>query len=352
MSQITIADVFHAVQQGFAHRGVVPFENSSNGSVTMTLDLFADRQKQLQDIVVCGEAYVDVRHCLAGRLPHDSHQLRGTQQPQAVQPEQAPQSTSGPSEEVLQAFKRIAPRIQKLYSHPQAWGQCERFLSSHLKGVERQDVSSTSKAAEIVAQENPSGTSQLPDAYNIAITAETAAISSETAARIYGLDILVPNIQDEASNMTRFFIIRKQESEDQVMTPIHERTDSYGSGQLSLDPQQPVITSTTMDPNAFGNPFTAPTFKTLISFTVPHTSPGALAKSLAVFADHGLNLTSINTRPSLIEPWNYLFFVEMLGRREEHGRGAVNAALRALQGVARGSRWLGSWEMQVDTADD
>lgn len=340
--QITIDDVFHAVQSGLAHRGVIPFENSTNGTVMMSLDLFADRERQLQDILVCGEAYVDVRHCLAGRLP-EGVDLSSPQQGQMLQRE-----PSAPSEEDLERFKKISPHIKKLYSHPQAWTQCNRFLASYLKGVERENVTSTSRAAELVAQENPPKSSQLPDAYNTAINADTACISSETAARSYGLDILVSNIQDEANNMTRFFVLCKQHSDDDIQTPIHERANSSDS----LDPQHPVIMSTTMDATAMGNPFSSPTFKTLISFTVPHTSPGALAKSLNVFAEHGLNLTSINTRPSLIEPWNYLFFVEMLGRREEHGRGAVNAALRALSGVARGSRWLGSWEMQVDTAED
>jgi prephenate dehydratase len=91
------------------------------------------------------------------------------------------------------------------------------------------------------------------------------------------------------------------------------------------------------------NPPASPeNYKTLISFTVDHNNPGALAQSLSVFERYGLNLTSINTRPSGVENWNYIFFVEIRGRRE--GReGAVSKALGDLDGVCRGWRWLGSW---------
>ncbi|KAF2095157.1 PDT-domain-containing protein [Rhizodiscina lignyota] len=315
----TIADIFQAAQSGAVWRGVVPFENSTNGSVVMTLDLLADRKKELKDVLVCGEAYVDVRHCLVGRLPKE---LRPS-----------PDQPSRPGDD-LERFKKIKHRIKKLYSHPQAWGQCELFLSEHLKGVERQDVSSTSKAAEIVAQENPCD-EHFTSGSDI----------TQLGPDIFGLDILAYGIQDESGNMTRFFMLKKEEPEDPIESPLNAAISP------TSQEEEPILTSATMPSDyASGNPFSQPTFKTLISFTIPHTSPGALAKGLGVFGDHGLNLTSINTRPSLVEPWNYLFFVEMVGKRERHGRGSVNAALRDLQGVARTWRWLGSWEMQVDTA--
>ena len=71
--QITIADVFTAVQNGTAYRGVVPFENSSNGSVVFTLDLIGDLHGLHPDILVCGESYVAVKHCLLGHASASPH---------------------------------------------------------------------------------------------------------------------------------------------------------------------------------------------------------------------------------------------------------------------------------------
>jgi prephenate dehydratase len=90
-------------------------------------------------------------------------------------------------------------------------------------------------------------------------------------------------------------------------------------------------------------------WKSLVTFTVDHENPGALAHCLAVFEKFGLNLTSINTRPSGVRNWNYIFFVEFKGRREEgEHEGEVNKALKELEGVCRGYRWLGSWESALE----
>jgi len=87
--------------------------------------------------------------------------------------------------------------------------------------------------------------------------------------------------------------------------------------------------------------------KTLLLLTLPaptHSSPGALASALAVFKPYGLNLTSINTRPSGGEAWTYVFFIEVLEVGKE---GAMEKALEDLRGVVgeRGVRNLGGWEM-------
>lgn len=84
--------------------------------------------------------------------------------------------------------------------------------------------------------------------------------------------------------------------------------------------------------------------KSLVSFTVPHRSPGALAGVLDVFRKYGLNLTSINSLPSLIQPFQYLFFVEFEGSRHHDPEGKVKSALDEVDEVAEGWRWLGSWE--------
>ena len=182
------------------------------------------------------------------------------------------------------------------------------FLSTHLKGVERHDVSSTSRAAEIVAADS-SGAS--------------AALSSGVAAALFGLDVLAENVNDRVGNTTRFLVIKnKNESgrgNGDAATPA-------GNGEGDADGGAGVG------------------YKTLITFTVDHANPGALAHCLAAFEKFGLNLTSINTRPSGVRNWHYVFFVELRGRKEDGGQGEVNKALGELEGLAKGCRWRGSWK--------
>ena len=320
------------MQSGSAHRGVVPFENSSNGSVVFTLDLFADLNKKYPDILVCGESYISVQHCLLAH--HSAYAAQGASTPNRHQGSQGHHSTlSGIIESPLSSGAvtpttkdpvpgkpRAVPvgdisRIKKLYSHPQAWGQCKTFLNTYLKGVERQDVSSTSRAAELAAQDE-SGTS--------------AAVSSGIAAKIHGLDILARGIEDRSDNTTRFFVLRK------------------GQSPASSPKATPVCAKSSYDDVQDETP--KDKYKTLISFTLDHSNPGALAHSLAVFERYGLNLTSINTRPSGVENWNYIFFVEIKGRKLKDGSEnecAVNKALKDLDEVCRWSRWLGSWENRL-----
>ena len=195
--------------------------------------------------------------------------------------------------------------IKRIYSHPQAFGQCEAFLSTYLKGVERQEVSSTSKAAEIVST----------DASKTA-----AAISSKIAADVHGLDVLARGIEDREDNTTRFFILRKLANESVAKQSC--LVDTTDGGECR-------------------------DWKSLVSFTIDHKCPGALADALMVFKTFGLNLTSINSRPSRIRPWHYIFFVEFQGRRERDGQGSVNQALEKLSETTEDWRWLGSWENRV-----
>jgi prephenate dehydratase len=211
--------------------------------------------------------------------------------------------------------------VKKLYSHPQAWGQCKSFLTRYLKTAERHDVSSTSKAAEIASQDK---------------SGESAALSSFIAAELFGLDVLAKEINDKKGNSTRFFVIRRKES----------TTTSSSSSSSSPTPTPTttaITTSTTAKPNSDGE-----NWKSLITFTIDHSNPGALANCLTVFSSHGINLTSINTRPSGVRNWHYIFFVEFKGRKIEDGQGEVNAALGELDKVCRGWRWLGSWENRLD----
>ncbi|KAL5382780.1 hypothetical protein DPSP01_006339 [Paraphaeosphaeria sporulosa] len=311
----TIEDVFASVQSGAAARGVVPFENSSNGSVVFTLDLFADVQAKYPDIVVCAESYVPVQHCLLGHARSDQQHATSLSSPgnaggagrragTGVIPSPLSSGAVTPTPSIPNPTKPTArplsdlSRITKLYSHPQAWGQCKVFLNTYLKGVERQDVSSTSRAAQIVAEDE---------------SGESAAVSSAFAAEVCGLGVLARGIEDRVDNTTRFLVIKR-------------RGDGRADGKDGAGGE----------------------WKTLVSFTVDHANPGSLAHSLAVFEKYELNLTSINTRPSGVENWNYIFFVELKGRREEGTLdGPVNEALRELDPVCRSWRWLGSWESRL-----
>ncbi|CAO2649470.1 Nn.00g068550.m01.CDS01 [Neocucurbitaria sp. VM-36] len=304
--QVTIEDVFAAVQNGDAYRGVVPFENSSNGSVVFTLDLFADLHGKYPDILVCGESYVAVKHCLLGYARSDA--IDSTNRDAATL-----HSDNASSNSIARPVSDVS-NVKRLYSHPQAWGQCKAFLSTYLKHAERHDVSSTSKAAELVAQDK---------------SGESAALSSIIAADMFGLDVLAKTINDRVENTTRFLVIRRRDS-------------STPPGSI---PSSPISCAATAINGDQGN------WKTLVTFTVDHANPGALAHCLSAFEKFGLNLTSINTRPSGVENWNYIFFVELKGRKEDGKEdGKVNEALNELNQVCRGYRWLGSWENRLIAA--
>ena len=281
-----LLDVFEAVQSGEAARGVVPFENSTNGAVIFTLELLADRYSSYPDILVCGEAYLDVSHYLLGHKPRraatDSPSLSGTCTPTSSTP-----SPSKPRSKPLCSLNHI----QRLYTHPQAFGQCETFLGAYLKGIERIDVSSTSRAAEMAKED---------------ITGTSAAIASSLAAKVHGLDVLAKGIEDREDNTTRFFILRK-----------------------GIDDAARMTTAAS---------------KTLISFTIDHRSPGALADVLDCFRRYQLNLTSINSRPTKVVPFQYIFFVEFEGSRLNDPDGRVEGALKGLKQYTHSWRWLGSWD--------
>ncbi|KAK2625970.1 hypothetical protein QTJ16_004232 [Diplocarpon rosae] len=279
----TITDVFDAVQSGESTLGVVPFENSTNGSVVYTLELLADRHSRYLDVTVCGEAYLTVSHCLVGRKCEsmDSPDASGTCTPTISTP-----SPLRPRVSPLHSVKHI----KRLLSHPQAFGQCEAFLNFYLKGVERIDVSSTSKAAELAREDTTGG---------------SAAIASMLAAEVHAIDILAKGIEDREDNTTRFLILRK------------------GIDNKSGSAEQT---------------------KSLISFKIDHNTLGALASVLTCFQQYQINLTSINSRPTKVVPFQYIFFVEFEGSRLHDPSGMVNKTLEALEDFVQSWRWWGSWD--------
>lgn len=231
---------------------------------------------------VCGEHYLTVHHCLLAR--------------------KNPSSQDNGHEDY--------PSIRKLYTHPQAWGQCDTFLAKHFKGVERQDVSSTSKAAEIVSQDDDG---------------QSGAIASRFAAEHHDLTVLAENIEDRADNTTRFLVLGNIQSErtsriyfDQVKGPVR------------VDESEPAVSR-----------------KTLISFLLSQDAPGALADALLVFKAHGVNLTSINTRPSLRQAWRYVFLVEGERVLTAENSEAVARIIHSLEAVTECCRDWGTWKDQL-----
>jgi prephenate dehydratase len=176
--------------------------------------------------------------------------------------------------------------IRKVYSHPVALNQCLRFFARNPK-MERTTFYDTAGSVKMVMEQNA------PDA---------AAIGSEVAASIYGGNILRRSIEDDRRNFTRFFLLNASK---RVQLP-RQRADHW---------------------------------KTSLVFTTRNT-PGALFRALSAFALRDLNLMKIESRPLLGRPWEYLFYLDFLGREDEP---RVQNALRHLGELADFLRVLGSY---------
>ncbi len=150
-------------------------------------------------------------------------------------------------------------RVTRVYSHEQALAQCRGWLGAHLPGAALVPVTSTSRGAEMAAAENGA-----------------AAIGSALAANLYSLQIAAANIEDLAGNKTRFFVVATPEKA----------------------------------PKPSGKD------KTSISFLTPH-QPGALVDVLGVFARNSVNLMMIQSRPSRQQAWEYRFFADVQGHRDD-----------------------------------
>lgn len=149
-AQKTIADVFNEVAKGRADYGVVPVENSTEGVVTHTLDMFVD-----SDLKIVSQIVLPISHCLV--------------------------SKSGRA------------HIKKLYVHPQSLAQCRGWVHKNLAGAEIVETSSNARSAELAAKEKHS-----------------AAIAGLLAAEKYGVPVLEHDIQDNAANATRFLVLGRK----------------------------------------------------------------------------------------------------------------------------------------------
>jgi len=233
-------DVFDAVKGGPANYGVLPIENSIGGSIHRNFDLLLEHE-----LPIVGEVEQPVVHHLLA----------------------FPQTTM--------------EQVKRVYSHPQALAQCDKFLRT-LKGVEVIATYDTAGSAKLIADQ------KLTDA---------AAIASARAAEVFGLKALKSSIQDYEHNITRFLVIGRRPLSD------------------------------------------APAEKTTIVFTLPN-EPGVLFKALSVFALRGIDLTKLESRPIPKRKWEYLFYVDLAAPRDDL---ICSRALAHLAEFAPSLRILGSY---------
>lgn len=209
----SINQVFNEVEQKQVDYGVVPIENSNEGAVNHTLDMFMD-----SDLKICSELLFEISHCLM-------------------------------SNSALKNIKRV-------YSNPQAFGQCRLWLGHHLPEAELIETVSTTAAAQRSQKEDGA-----------------AAIGSKLAATLYGLPMLAQGIQDFSQNVTRFLVIARQ-----IPKPSgHDKTSILVSVKDKV---------------------------------------GALYAMLAPFRKNSVNLTKIESRPSKRKAWDYYFFIDFEGHLE------------------------------------
>ena len=202
-----IPAVFDQVVRGHVDYGLVPVENSLHGGVIDTLDAFLSSSAK-----ICAEVRITIHHYLLARGPWDS--------------------------------------IRTIHSKPEVFSQCRQWLSAVAKDRHVAGVASTSRAAEIAAEQDG-----------------VAAIGTKIAAELNGLQVLFENIEDDPENETRFLVIGREAA---------RRTGDD---------------------------------KTAVMFTTAHR-PGALADVLDVFKANGINLTDIEKRPSKKANWEYYFFID------------------------------------------
>jgi chorismate mutase/prephenate dehydratase len=239
-----IDEVFHEVESGAADFGVVAIENSTEGTVNHTLDMFLS-----SPLKICGEVEMRIRQHLLGNFSSLDEVLR-------------------------------------VSAHPQALAQCRGWLREYLPQAELHPASSNAEGARRARDE-----------------VGTAAIAGDAAAEVYGLTKLVADIEDRPDNTTRFLII----------------------GRKMLSPSGKDKT-------------------TLLLSTKDTDDAGALHKLLAPLAEHQINMSRIESRPSRQRKWHYVFFLDIDGHAEDAN---VARALAKLRKRAQLFRVLGSYPKAV-----
>lgn len=238
--------MFASVTGGDSHCCVAPIENSLAGSIHRNYDLLLD-----SGLTIAGETNLRVVHNLIA--------------PRGVEP----------------------GALRRVYSHPVALAQCTRFLAAHPE-IEPVPVHDTAGAVRMVVEQG------MPDA---------AAIASDTAAEIYGAQVLERSIEDNAQNFTRFLLLLPSEARRPELREAERR------------------------------------WKTSLVFRTEN-KPGALFRALGAFAIFDIDLCKIESRPVEGRPWEYSFYLDIVGQREDP---AVARALANLGEIAEMVRVLGSY---------
>jgi chorismate mutase/prephenate dehydratase len=234
----TIDEVFREVEKKRVDYGVVPVENSIEGIVTHTLDVFLE-----SDLKIISEISLEIHHYLLSK-------------------------------------ENSLDKIKKIYSHPQAIAQCRNWIGENLPEAEIFETESTISAVKKVMKEK-----------------NAAAIASEIASSMYNLNIIAERIEDFRENITRFLVIGSD---------FAEKT---------------------------GND------KTSILFSIKDRV-GALHDILSYFKEENINLTKIESRPSKKKAWEYVFFVDFIGHKDDIN---VKRALNNVEKVSVFLKILGSY---------
>ena len=245
----SVLAVASAVEAGMADEGVVAIENSIEGSVNDTLDLLIHESK----LVIKKELVLPITQCLMAR----------------------PGTT--------------VDQVQVLYSHPQALGQCRRFIERSFSEVTV--VAALSTVAAVEEMKSFDGVA--------------AAVAPRRAAELHGVEILAQGIQDHATNVTRFVVLAPED---------HPPTGDD---------------------------------KTSISFSFLEDRPGQLHGVISEFASKNINLAKVESRPSKESLGKYVFLVDLEGHRLD---GNIAEALRTVKAKTSALKVFGSYPRYRDTA--
>ncbi len=242
MPESTIDHVFAEVEAGVADFGVVPIENSTEGAVNHTLDMFIS-----SPLKICGEIDLPIHHNLMSK----QNSLTG---------------------------------VKVIYSHRQSLAQCRAWLRAHAPGIDTVAVSSNAEAAR-----------------KASFNEHTAAIAGESAAGMYGLNIIHANIEDQVDNATRFLVIGKQ-----VLA-------QSGDDKSSL-------------------------------MIAGRDEPGVLFQILKPLNDFGISMKRIESRPSKVAKWDYVFFIDVEGHIEDE---SLSNAIAEMKRFTSNLKVLGSYPKSV-----
>ncbi|MDH4262829.1 MAG: prephenate dehydratase [Spirochaetia bacterium] len=238
-------DVFEQVQKKKIDYGIVPIENSLEGIVNATLDNLLK-----YNLNIYSEVHLAIHNNLL-------------------------------------SFAEEISQIKTIYTYRQPYGQCRQWIGKYLPHAEFIETTSTSKAAELIAQKKDPA---------------LAAIASSIAAEIYKIPILEENIEDYDRNFTRFIIIGFEEAR-----------------ASDLD-------------------------RTSIMFSIHH-EPGSLFEVLEPLYRAKVNMTSIESRPARKEPWNYTFYIDLIGHQENE---PLKGILEQIKNKTLFFRILGSYPVDQD----